>query len=214
MVKAIIFDLDGVISNTDRTRFDLLKILLKKRGLNLSDDDYTKSVGKRTEIFLKEVFGDRLNDAEIREIFIERKEIYHKNPAKYVLAQPYSFECCKLLHENGFNLAIASASEEKDIRLVLAELKLLPFFKVIVSSDLVENNKPHPDIYVKCIEKLDLLKEECIAIEDSPTGIKSAKSAGLTCIAVAYTHSDDELEEADRIINSLDKLSVDFVNQI
>lgn len=214
MIKAIIFDLDGVISNTERTRFDLLKILLEKRGLILNKSDYKKSVGRRTEIFLKDLFGNKLNDGEIRNIYIERKEEYHKNPAKYVLSQPYAFECCKKLFETGFVLAIASAAEKRDIKLVLNKLNILPFFKTIVSSDLIKNMKPHPEIYLKCIKELQILKEECIAIEDSPTGIKSAKSAGLMCVAVAYTHAEDELKEADKIIMSLNQLTPKFVSEI
>lgn len=208
------FDLDGVISDTDRTRFDLLKILLKKRDLILNESDYKKSVGRRTEIFLKDIFGDKLTDDEIRNIYNERKEEYRNNPEKYVLSQPYAFECCKKLFETGFTLAIASAAQEKDIRIVLNELNILQFFKIIVGSDLIENMKPHPEIYLKCMEKLNLYKYECIAIEDSPTGVKSAKSAGAICVAVTYTHSEHELSEADRIITSLDKLTPEFVREI
>lgn len=214
MTKAIIFDLDGVISDTDRTRFDLLKVLLKKRGLILEEADYKKSVGRRTEIFLKEMFGDKLTDADIRSVYLERKEEYRKYPAKYVVSQPYSFECCQKLFDSGYILAIASAAEEKDVKIVLGELNLLQFFKTIVGSDLIKNMKPHPETYSKCVEKLKLSKEECIAIEDSPTGVKSAKNAGLTCIAVAYTHNEDELGEADEVIPSLDRLTPEFIDSL
>lgn len=208
------FDLDGVISDTDRTRFDLLKILLEKRGLILDESDYKKSVGRRTEIFLKDIFGDKLTDEEIKNIYNERKEEYRNNPEKYVLSQPYTFECCKKLSEAGFILAIASAAQEKDIKIVLNELNILQFFKIIVGSDLIENMKPHPETYLRCMEKLNLSKDECIAIEDSPTGVKSAKSAGVVCVAVTYTHSENELHEANKIITSLDQLTPEFVREI
>jgi beta-phosphoglucomutase len=214
MAKAIIFDLDGVLSNTDRTRFDLLKILLEKRGLVLNETDYKKSVGRRTEIFLKDLFRDKINDDEIKNIYTERKKEYRQNPAKYILSQPYAFECCKRLHEAKFILAIASAAEENDIKLVLSKLNILSFFKIIVGSDLVKNMKPHPETYLKCVKKLKLSKDECLAIEDSPTGIKSARDAGLACIAVTYTHTEGELNEADKIIPSLSQLTPEFVNKI
>jgi len=214
MIKAIIFDLDGVISDTDRTRFDLLKILLEKKGQILKETDYKKSVGRRTEIFLKDLFGDKLTDDEIKNIYIERKEEYRSNPEKYVLSQPNAFECCQKLFEADFTLAIASAAQEKDIRIVLSELNVLQFFKIIVGSDLIKNMKPHPETYLKCIEELQLSSKECIAIEDSPTGIKSAKNADLTCVAVTYTHIKDELNEADKIITSLNQLIPEFVKKI
>ena len=211
MIKAIMFDLDGVISDTDRTRFDLLKILLENRGLVLNEADYKKSVGRRTEIFLKDLFGDKLTDDEIKEVYSERKTEYRNNPEKYVLSQPYAFECCQKLSEAGFTLAIASAAQEKDIKIVLSELSLLQFFKTIVGSDLIKNMKPHPETYLKCMEALQLSKDECIAIEDSPTGVKSAKNASVVCVAVTYTHAEDELNEADKIITSLSQLTPELV---
>jgi HAD superfamily hydrolase (TIGR01509 family) len=214
MIKAVMFDLDGVISDTDRTRFDLLKILLKKRGLILNEADYKKSVGRRTEIFLKDLLGDKLTDNEIKEIYIERKKEYRNNPEKYVLSQPYAFECCKKLSKAGFALAIASAAQEKDIKIVLNKLNILQFFKTIVGSDLIKNMKPHPETYLRCMKELQLSKDECIAIEDSPTGIGSAKNAGAVCVAVTYTHTEDELSEADRIITSLSQLTLEFINGI
>ncbi|MDP1813336.1 MAG: HAD family phosphatase [Leadbetterella sp.] len=214
MIKAIMFDLDGVISDTDRTRFDLLKILLEKRGLVLNESDYKKSVGRRTEIFLKDLFGDKLTDDEIKNIYIERKEEYRNNPAKYVLSQPHAFECCQKLFEAGFILAIASAAQEKDIKIVLNELNILQFFKTVVGSDLIKNMKPHPETYLRCMEKLQLSTDECIAIEDSPTGVKSAKDAGVICVAVTYTHTEDELSEADRLITSLSQLTPELVSGV
>jgi HAD superfamily hydrolase (TIGR01549 family) len=192
----------------------LLKILLKKRGLVLDEADYKKSVGKRTELFLKELFGDKLSDDEIREIFLERKAEYRNNPEKYVAKQPHSAECCKKLFDAGYILAIASATGEKDIKIVLNKLNILELFKVIIGSDLIKNMKPHPETYLKCVEELGLSKEGCIAIEDSPTGIKSAKNAGLTCVAVTYTHEENELAEADKIITSLDKLTPEFIKTL
>jgi beta-phosphoglucomutase-like phosphatase (HAD superfamily) len=214
MNKAIMFDLDGVISDTDRTRFDLLKVLLKKKGLILDEADYKKSVGRRTEVFLRELFADELTDDEIRDIYIQRKEEYRANPARYVLSQPHVFECCQKLFEAGFILAIASASQEKDIEIVLKELNILQFFKIIVGSDLIKNMKPHPETYLRCVEDLGLSKSECIAVEDSPTGVRSAKNAGVVCVAVTYTHTKDELSEADIIISSLSQLTPEFVRGI
>lgn len=213
MIKAVIFDLDGVISDTDRTRFDLLKILLERKGLLLKEEDYEKSIGKRTETFLKELFSRELSDQEIKEIYSARKEEYHKNPANYIISQPSSFECCKKLYEAGFTLAIASASEERDIRSVLNELKLLPFFKIIVGSDKIKHAKPNPETYLKCVENLKMDKKECVAIEDSPIGVESAKGAGVMCIAVTYTHEKNKLEEADKIITSLAELTPNFINE-
>lgn len=214
MKKAIIFDLDGVISNTDKTRFILLKKILEKRSIVLNDYDYKKSIGKRTKIFLKETFAGRLADSDIRQIYEKRKLEYHKNPEKYIQPMPYAYECCKKLFDSKLTLAIASASEEKDIMLVLTKLNLLNFFKVIIGSDKIKKPKPDPEVYLQCLKKLSLLNDECLAVEDSPLGIKSAKAAGIKCIAVGYTHKKHELEEADRFIDTLKELTPEVIAEI
>ena len=214
MIKAVLFDLDGVIADTDRTRFDLLKVLLWRRGLELRDDEYKRSVGKRTEVFLKDLFGDMLIDEEIRLVYSERKQEYREHPNRYVIAQPHVLECCKKLHAAELLLAVASASEEKDIRMVLDELRLSDFFVGVVGSDTVKNMKPHPETYLRCMEKFGFKQEECIAVEDSPTGIRSAKGAGVYCVAVTSTHTPEELFEADAIVSSLAGLTPKYVNEI
>ncbi len=206
MIKAVIFDLDGVISDTDRTRFDLLKKLLKNRGISLMAMDYPQIIGKRTKTFLTEKFGSLLTDLDIEQICSDRIQEFRKNPTKYIYSQPYVNKCCQTLFNSGFILAIASNTQTVDITKILNQLKILSFFKIIIGSDSVTNFKPHPELYLKCLEELNLAKDECIAIEDSPTGIKSAKSAGIFCVAVTYTHNAEELTMADHITNSLNKV--------
>ena len=206
--------MDGVITDTDKTRFILLQKLLKKRNIDLKNNLYRKSVGKRTKVFLKEVLGDALSDNDIEKIFLERKAEYHKNPKKYILTMPYAISCCQKLLSLKYKLAIASSSEKRDIKLVLKNTGLLPCFKIIIGSDDVKTPKPNPEVYLESIKKLKLKKTECLAIEDSPIGIKAAKSAGLFCVAVTYTHSKKELSQADLIISSLNQLNPKLIKQL
>ena len=214
MIKAIIFDMDGVISDTDKTRFKLLKIILEKRGLILEDKYYKKSVGKRTKMFLAEMFPDDLSDDEIDKIYYERISEFHKNPEKYIIAQPFVKECCELLIKEGFVLTIASVSRKKDIILVLNKIGIQNFFTYIISSDNITHMKPDPEIYLKAIDKLGMQNNECIAIEDSPNGVRSAKSAGIKCIGVTYTHSSKELINSDYIIANLKEINKEFIREI
>ncbi len=206
MIKAIIFDMDGVIADTDRTRFELFKILLQKRGLQLNDKEYIKSVGKRTKKFLAEMFPAELTVEDIDQIYKERKVELYKDPKKYVIAQPYVRECCKKLFNLKYTLAIASVSDKKNIEMVLKQVGIRKYFSYITSGDDVLHMKPNPEIYLKSIEKVGLEKKYCVAIEDSPTGISSAKSAGIKSIGVTYTHSSSDLEEADFIIDNLSEV--------
>lgn len=206
MKKAVIFDLDGVISNTDKTRFLLLQDILQNYGLSLNDADYKNSIGKRTRHFLTEKFGSELSEKQIDDIVNLRKNLFLKNPENYIVELPSVYETCKQLSDK-YILAIASASDTKVIELILNQLKIDQFFSVVVSVDEVEKSKPAPDVYLRCLEKLNLKPFDCIAIEDSPVGIQAAQSAGIQCIAVTYTHKSEELKNADFIINDLNQIA-------
>jgi HAD superfamily hydrolase (TIGR01549 family) len=202
MIKAVIFDMDGVISDTDKTRFLLLKDILKARGLELDDKDYKKSIGVRTHAFLHAMFPK----ADIDSISRERKEEFRKHPDKYIEPLPYVKECILWLHRSGYKLGIASMALRQDIEMVLQAIKVKELFSFIASSEDISRGKPSPDIYLHAIKGLGFQAEECIAIEDSPIGIEAAKAAGLKCIGVTYTHSRDELKNADVVIDSLEEL--------
>jgi len=207
MIKAVIFDLDGVLADTEHSRFRELKKILQHRRITLHDDDYKKCVGRRTKVILTELFGDRLSESEMDEISLQWKEIYSQRPQTIIRSQPYAHECCKILHEAGYTLAIASSTGEGSIKIVLEMLQISTFFHIVVGSEFIKQNKPHPETYETCIGKLHFPKQQCIAIEDSPTGIRSAKGAGLTCIGITQTHHASELHEADKIVNSLQELT-------
>ncbi|MGC8805245.1 MAG: HAD-IA family hydrolase, partial [Candidatus Ratteibacteria bacterium] len=101
-------------------------------------------------------------------------------------------------------LAVASNSDINFIRNLLERSKLMPYFAFVLGYQDISNPKPAPDIYLKCAEKLKLLPEECAVIEDSPAGIKAAKNAGMTCIAITSLLPETMLSEADFVVKSFD----------
>ncbi len=213
MIKAIIFDMDGVLADTDMARFRLLKVILAKRGIVLTDEDTKKGTGKRTKVFLKELFGDQLNDEEIQEIYDQRISEYRANHDQYIIPQPGAVACVRSLCKE-FPMAIASASDLRDIKMVLKKLDLTDCFKEIVGDEMVSQRKPHPETYLKAAEAIGFDPSECVAIEDSPTGVASAKAAGLTCVAVTYVHPKEDLQEADLIVDSLEEVTPEYIKQI
>lgn len=207
MIKAVIFDLDGVISNTDLTRFSTLRELLKERGIDLDQSLYPESIGERTEVFLRKHYGNALSDEEITTINGKRKSLIRQFPEKYIQAMPAVKQCLETLNDSSLIFAVASSANRDIIDITLKTLKIAQYFKVIVGSDEISKSKPDPETYLKCIEKLSLGSEECVAVEDSVPGIKSAKAAGVKCIAVTYSHPRELLKDADLIIDSLEELT-------
>lgn len=216
MIKAIIFDMDGVISNTENARFSFLKNELKIYDIELSDKDIKKMIGKKTKLFLKEVSKGKLNDSEIDDIYNKRKREFHKTPEKHIRSYPDALRCIKRLKKEIYTLTIASSANIKEIRKVLQLFNLISYFKFIIGADDVIEHKPHPEIYLKTVEKLGLQKKECFVIEDSTMGVIAARKAGLYCVGVTHTHSKEELLNAgaDAIIDSLDEIDSEFIKKI
>lgn len=213
MTEAIIFDLDGVISDTDKMRFSSLTEFLKERNIKLEEKLFKASIGKRTNVFLNEYFSGELALKDITDVCRQVKEKRMSDLQGSILPQPSVVECCKNLSEAGYVLAIGSSSKLIDIKLILNQFNIRKYFSLLVGADLVTKSKPDPETYLTCVKQLDLPKEKCIVVEDSPKGIKAAKGAELLCIAVTYTHDREQLYEADFVVSSLAEITPDFVRE-
>ena len=209
MIKAIIFDLDGVIADTDRTRFGMLKSILRKRGIYLDDMFYSRSVGKDTKAFLKECFGRTVSDKDIDNISEEKTRELLASPEKYITALPHAVECINELYRLGYRLAVSSSSSRREMQLILDTLRVAKYFSVIAGSESAKNPKPDPQIYLECIRQLGLPREQCIAVEDSRNGIMAAKAAGIACIAVSTDRGG--LDRADVVLGTLEHLTDNLI---
>lgn len=135
----------------------------------------------------------------------EKRNTYIAKLAKGVPPTKGLVEAIKELYKI-LPLGIASSSQIKEIEAITRIFGIRDFFKVILSAHQVANGKPAPDVYLKAGEMLGIEPSLCGVIEDTKTGIKSAKSAGMKCIAITTTHSAEELNEADCVISSFGEL--------
>ncbi|NTV55115.1 MAG: HAD-IA family hydrolase [Candidatus Moranbacteria bacterium] len=184
MIKTIIFDLDGVIVDSEPLHFEAHRMALAERGVVLTLEDY---------LDFGVAQGDRhlyLKAAERNGIAIDYHEAIRRKRALYLelfgqrgALRPGVIELIRRLHA-GYSLAVASSSARKIVHFVLNRFGLADAFRVVVTGDDVERVKPYPDIYEKAIEESGSLPIECVAIEDSFSGLHSAVSAGVRCIVV------------------------------
>ena len=116
-------------------------------------------------------------------------------------------ELLSYARDKGLVLAVASSSSLHNINLVLKAIGLIQFFSLIASGEQVPKNKPFPDIYLKTAELLKLVPDECMVVEDSANGVKSAKVAGMYCVGFRNPGSgNQDLSPADMIVDSLRKI--------
>jgi HAD superfamily hydrolase (TIGR01509 family) len=184
MIKAVIFDMDGVISDTQKLHASVDEKLLRKHGINISASEITeKFSGMPTIEIFKKLFNEKKISVNIDFIMEEkwkRMMAYAKNDVSPISG---SIELINKLKRQNFKLGIASSSPKNYVNVVLSKLKLKEKFDAVTTQEEVEHGKPKPDIHLLTAEKLDTLPKECVVIEDGISGMIAAKRAGMKSIA-------------------------------
>lgn len=209
MLKAVLFDMDGVIIDSEPIHYRLSKMYYSELGLDITDEEYYTFVGiGDKEIFtrLKEKYGLKQKVDEMVEAY-QQRYIEHLQGLKDEKPIKGVDILIKDIYKRGFHLALGSSATRRNIEAVLEYFKLREYFDEIVSGCEVERSKPSPDIYVRAAEKLGMDPSGCVVIEDSSNGVRAAKSAGMKCIGYKNHNSgEQDISPADIIIDSFEGL--------
>lgn len=210
MLKAIIFDFDGVLADTEPLHFRMFRQVLQEEGLPLSEHDYyQKYVGFDDRGCFHAVLAEHGRPAPPATIqrLVERKAavmLGQITTAKVVY--PGVVEFVKSV-AGRYRLAIVSGALRHEIELILKTAGLRDDFEHITAAEDVQDGKPAPDGYLHALQALDrrapLLASECLVIEDTLFGIQAAHAAGMRCLAVSTTYPPDRLGIADAVVSTL-----------
>ncbi len=201
---AVIFDMDGVLINSEplweETEIRLLKSMGAEYDPAFRDNVVGLSQAASSKLIIRE-FGLNCSPGELISRRVEiLLGIYDEKLTMFKGAG----ELIESLKKAGFQTGLASSSPMRVINYVLEKFSLMTFFDAVVSGDCVENGKPAPDIYLLAAEKLGTKPSECMAVEDSPNGAKSAVSAGMFCIGIPDKRLKlEEFQVCDAICNSM-----------
>jgi len=183
MLKAVLWDNDGVLVDTETLFFDITQAAFARLGLALTKEIWGNrylSEGRPSRQIAAELGGD---PAQIAPVLEERNEQYRRILAGPAVIRPRVRETLQALRGR-VRLAIVTGCDRGQLDLVHKSTGLLDFFEVIITSDDGTHAKPHPELYLSALKAMKLNPDECIAIEDSPRGCASARAAGIPCIAV------------------------------
>lgn len=204
--KAIIFDMDGVLVDTENAYLNMFRDFLRAHGKPVREDILLKIVGadsKKTWNYMGMLWGEE-DTEKIRQLF------YGEYPDGTLDYREYLFpgvlQMLQILKQRNYVLALASSSKKKDIRRMLKENALESYFSVVVSGEEYKESKPDPEIYNDVRRQLGLNSEECLVVEDSTYGIRAAKAAGLEVIAVDDPRFSFDQSEADGWIKKVTDL--------
>lgn len=210
-MKAVIFDMDGVIIDSEPIHFEVDMQTMKDLGCNISAKELEKYVGTTNEYMFADIKKNYNISKSIEEIINYKVE---KTKQKIIQSDLEPIEGIKeLLSElknKNIPTAIASSSPRRFIDVVVSKFKLQDYFKFIVSGEEVANGKPAPDVYIETAKKLGILPRDCTVIEDSKNGVLAAKAAGMRCIGFQNVNSgNQDLSMADNIVKSI--LEIKFI---
>ncbi len=206
-----IFDLDGTIVDSTAHYRATWAELIQEFG---ADDDPELYLGRATRDNFRALLGKDVAAQELEHHVARQAEIGHsKMRAHGVQAHDGVLELLRGLHERGVKIGLATAAERRNAEWTLEQLGVRELFDAVVVDRDVARGKPAPDIYLKALERLGVDAQHCAVLEDSATGVRAAKTAGLRVIAVITTHSRRELEQAgaDKIVERATELSADDV---
>lgn len=206
-IKAIIFDMNGVIVDDEPVHELAFKSVLKNYGVKLTSSDYRKLGMGRTdkegfEAMIKK-FG--LKNMDINELIAKKSKKYLELIPARIKSVPGVVELIKKL-VNRYPLALASSSTRQEIEMVLGCFKIKKYFPVIVSAENITHGKPEAEPYLLTAKKLGVDPISCLVIEDSKSGIISAKRAGMQCLAITTYHNESDLKNADYVIESFNQM--------
>ena len=183
-IEAVIFDMDGVLADSEPLYHLSLNQVLQAHGHSLTDEDNRIILGTTVE-FTWQTLKDRFQlDGDLQDWIGVYDEVLLKNLRESIEPSPGLYSLLDALDARGLPFGLASSSQGNWVDVILTILKVKGRFKVVMSGDMVTDGKPHPEIYLTAASKLGVDPSRCLVFEDSPHGIQAGKAAGMTVVAV------------------------------
>lgn len=213
-MRAFIFDMDGVIINSEPIHYKVDSKTFEKLGVKLSKDDIEGFVGMtNSEILkiLKKKFKFKENIQDIVDLEVKTKiKILEDEDYKPIDGIT---DLVDNLKSNNILIAVASSSPRKFIEAVLTKFKIIDKFHEIICGEEVPKGKPEPDIYLKTAKELGVKVGDCVVLEDSTNGIAAAKAAGMKCIGFANKDSgNQDYSKADIVVKSIREINLTILD--
>ncbi len=192
-IKAVLFDLDGTLIDTERIYQTVWPKALADFGYTITREQtlQLRSLGRPfAPARFKEWFGEDFDYAKVR---AHRKELFEEIIAvEGIPLKPGAEDILKFLKEKGVIISTATATDEERTTRYLSKVGLLEYFDKICCATQVKEGKPKPDLYLYAAEQVGVPKENCIAVEDAPNGVRSAAAAGIKTVYIPDQNDDEE----------------------
>ena len=207
---AVIFDMDGVIVNNSEYHTQAWHAFCDKYAGPLTEEDFRLHIlGRNNRDTLGFIFKRDMTDEEINQYGEEKEALYRELYAPHIKATPHLYDFLELLRKNDINTSIATSADRPNVDFVLNALDIREYFSSITDTSAVTHSKPNPEIYLAAAERIGFEPRKCIVLEDTVSGIRAGKAAGMKVIAITTTHKREDLHEANLIIDDFIELNLE-----
>lgn len=202
-LRAVIFDMDGVIVDSEPYSMQALVDELRHHGIEPTAEELRRSYGRKVDEDFTELFARYGVAADVQAAVVSKRERYRRLATGKLTPLPGALALLDRVRARGYRLGLASSGDRDKVALSMRSLALDGVFETVVTGDDITHSKPHPEIYLTAAARLGIEPPDCLAIEDAPNGVGAAKRAGMRCIAVTNSVTREELAGADLVVASL-----------
>ena len=224
MLRAVIFDFDGVITDSEILHLRAFNQSLAQYGIEITKNDYyTMYLGFNDTDCYKLLIEKgllKMDEQQINTLMIQKKKIFEQLAKAEGKMIEGVRDFLNMLEQNNIPMAICSGSLLTEVEMVLEDARLRHLFEVVVSGEQVKKGKPDPEGFLLSLQRLNEKREnpitanQCVVIEDSHWGLEAAKAAGMHTIAVTNSYDAEQLSMADKIVDRLNELSIDDLQRL
>jgi len=224
MLRAVIFDFDGVITDSEILHLRAFNRVLAQYDIEIKTKDYYKDYLGLTDVDCFQLVARKgrlgLDGREIENLVKQKNQVFQELAKTEGRIIEGVRDFLEMLEQNNVPTAICSGAVLAEIALILEEARLRSFFAVIVSAEQVKKGKPDPEGFLLTLQKLNhegqtqIESDQCIVIEDSHWGLEAARAAGMHTIAVTNSYDADQLAAAEKIVTQLSELSIDDLQEL
>lgn len=224
MLKAVIFDFDGVITDSEILHLRAFNQSLAQYGIEITKNDYYKTYLGFTDVDCYKLLIEKgllkMDEQQIKNLIEQKKKIFEQLAKAEGKMIEGVRDFLNMLEQNNIPMAICSGSLLTEVEMVLEDARLRHLFEVVVSGEQVKKGKPDPEGFLLSLQRLNENREnpitanQCVVIEDSHWGLEAAKAAGMHTIAVTNSYDAGQLSMAEKIVNQLNELNIDDLQQL
>ncbi len=201
-MKAVVFDMDGVLFDTEIVCMKAWMAVAERRGLSGMEEIFNQVIGLNandSRLIVLKAYGEDFDYPGFRQ---EAAEFFQKDIRENGLpVKPGVPEILEWLKGSGYKVGLASSTRSESVLSHLKQAEMEDYFSIVVTGDMIEHSKPRPDIYLLACSRLGVEPEQAYAIEDSPNGVRSAHAAGMWTIMVPdMIAPDEEMRRLSRVI--------------